>query len=163
MNGYDQKTGHLFVWNKEFKYAGRAINPPGDFFSPANDVIASLVGAFFLGGLGRFSKAFWSDGSNEVASMVGLDGGRIRIHPANNAPVSPHDRVVLCGPIVASPVKVAEFCQRFPANSMFVCHLTDELPAFGCLAEALCDKSLDRPRRASLFQPYKEPLPFPCR
>ena len=162
-NGHDPKTGHLFVWDKEFKYAGRDTNPPGDSFSPANDIIASLVGAFFLGGTGGFSKMFWSDGTNEVAAIAGLDGGEIKVHPAGQSSISLYDRVSLCGPIVSDPAKVAAFCRRFPANSMSVCALTDELPAFGCLSQALCAKKLDRPRRANLFQPNDAEISFKFR
>jgi len=161
--GHDGLTGHLFGWDKEFKYAGRVNSPPGNSFSVSDSVVSSLAGAFFLGGLDRSSQVFWSDGSSEVSATVGRKRGSTKISLVVGANVSLHDRVILCGPIVSDPFKVAGFCRRFPANSMAVCPLFDELPAFGCLIEGLCDKGLDWPRRANLFQPNTDRFPYRCR
>jgi hypothetical protein len=146
-------TRHLFTWDREFKYAGRVSCPPGDSFSAVDDIGSSLLGAYFLAGVSRPAMVFWSDGVNEMAAGAALDAGSIKIQLLPKIQVSPTDRVVLCGPIVSDPTKVASFCQRFPANSMSVCALIDELPAFGCLVESLCAKGLERPRRANFFQP----------
>jgi hypothetical protein len=163
LHGHDPKTGHLFVWDKEFKHAGRALNPPGDSFVPSDRIDDSLVGAYFLAGVDRPAKVLWSSGINdpESATVSFVKGSRIQL--VKDASLSVRDRLVLCGPVASIPAAVAVFCRRYPANSMSVCALTDELPAFGCLVKELCSKSLDRPRRANLFQPNDTSLPYQFR
>ena len=158
LSGHD---GHLFGWDREFKYAGRTNNPPGISLSVADDIRSSIIGACFLSGYDRSVKVIWSDGLTEVFATIGVDSGSTKI--TTSTTVSLHDRIVLCGPIVSDPSKVSAFCLRFPANSMTVCPLLEELPAFGCLAEGLWIRGLDRPRRANLFQPNTESLPYKYR
>ena len=161
--GHDPKTGHLFVWDKEFKHAGRVSNPPGDSFVPSDRIDDSLVGAYFLGGVDRPAKVLWADGINDVDVVTVKFCKGLGIQLVKDSSLSMRDRIVLCGPVAAIPAAVAMFCRRYPVNSMSVCALTDELPAFGCLVKELCSKSLDRPRRANLFQPNTINLPYQFR
>jgi hypothetical protein len=171
LSGHDPEKGHLFVWDKEFKYAGRVKSPPGDSFSPdGKGGIFSpswtddcRIGAYFLGGVNRPAKVIWANGAVEAVSVAVSYRKDSGILLEGDSAVSIRDRVILCGPVSSSPAAVARFCRIYPANSMSVCALTDELPAFGCLARELCKKGLDRPRRANLFQPNTDNLPYQSR
>jgi len=162
LSGHDPEKGHLFVWDKEFEYAGRVKSPSGDSFFPSwtDDC---HIGAYFLGGVDRPARVIWSDGAVKAVSVAVSYRKDSGILLEGDSAVSIRDRVILCGPVSSSPVAVAQFCRKFPANSMSVCALTDELPAFGCLAKELCKRGLDRPRRANLFQPNTENLPYQSR
>lgn len=159
MHGYDEKSGHLFTWDREFVYAGRATNPPGSSFvvGDENRIQFCMAGAFFLGGVPNRTSVFWSDGRDERIADLFIDSSFL-VCLTRCTPPSKTDRIVLCGPGVAIPEFVASFCDRFPTNPIYVCPLVDELAAFGALVAGLFALDLDWPRRANLFQPFVESL-----
>ena len=161
--GHDPLTGHLFAWEKEFRYAGRVDTPPGVSVSVPNDkelrFLACCAGAFFLSGNRSPAWVFHvSDEGEDVAIVINDESGLNAVRQ-NHVEVSMADRVILCGPKVRDPNFIASFCGRYPINSMYVCPLIDELPAFGVLSRALVANDKDYPRRAILWQPNTEPLP----
>ena len=162
LNGYDPLTGHSFTWDKEFKYAGRVNSPPGSSLSVKNGAefrfAASLQGAYFLSGYREPAWVFYAD-TKERATLAIIDETGIFAVEQTEPRVGLTDRMILCGPKVADPAYVGAFCARFPCNPLYVCHLTDELPAFGILAHELVFRGLEKPRRVPLLHPITDDMP----
>jgi hypothetical protein len=155
-------TGHLFAWDREFSYAGRTPTPPGVSFSVSDDsehrLYASLAGAFFLSGSRNPSWLFYASDTEEYVAIAVIDDSGILVVIQKEAKVSLLDRVILCGPKVKDPAFVGSFCSRFPTNPMYVCPMTDELPAFGVLARELLADGDEWPRRVFTFRPKTDEM-----
>jgi hypothetical protein len=159
MYAHDPEKGHLFAWDREFKYAGRIKTSPGDSLltSMHGSILLEMAGAYFLAGNKTPAKVVWSNGKDYLTSLLTLGDRGIESKHAGGIHFS--DRVALCGPIANDPVAVADYCKTFPINSIYVCPLVSELCVFGLLVSNLCRMKKDYPRRAELFTPCDGELP----
>lgn len=100
------------------------------------------------------------DDMDDVVGMIGMFRGRARTVRGGLESmqpfVVPSGPVLMCGPAVKDPDKVARFCRVFPTSTVYVCPLVDELAAFGALAMGL--QAEEKPRKANLFVPNVEPM-----
>jgi hypothetical protein len=151
--GHDPVKGYLFVWEKEFKFAGRVNPPSGNSFLIQNRVLDSLRGAYFLSGNRKPVKVIWlsKDGSFPFWCCLGEEG--ICCAVIDNFVVHPTELIIVCGPSVADSYLVSVVCNHFPNNPLYVCPVVEELPSFGFLANELIKQGKEYPRRISFSNP----------
>jgi len=163
--GYDPEFGFLFSWNREFRFEGKVgdVDSIGwydvDVVESENRQMTEVAGCMFLSGCRRNCLALRVDDLEDVVGMVGMFRGRARTVRGGLESmqpfVVPSGPVLMCGPAVKDPDKVARFCRVFPTSTVYVCPLVDELAAFGALALGLPE---EKPRQVNLFISNTEPL-----
>jgi hypothetical protein len=164
--GYDPDGGHLFGWDGEFHYLGRADAPPDSAHVVEDKRHSELFGCFYLSGEQYRTLCIRTNDQHFESLLLCCLRGNFDITVLPDEAVfkgdNPKQKVCLCGDAVNESGRVAAFCAAHPFNTVYVCPLTDELPAFGVLAEQLCREHKERPRRANLYHPFDEPLDAPC-
>ena len=162
-HGYDPVNGFLCTWNGDFQFS-KVDSIPCDtkdvvIVTAERRMLYEMVGCCFLSGFRDNSYVFRMGGfGQDMAIMYWPSDLTIRLSDGGSwtnikkwCPLG--SRIALCGSIVKSPDAMAQFCQMFPCESVYVCPLVDELAAFGALVSIL-DK--EKPRRANLLIPNTE-------
>src|SRR3990172_10550162 len=97
--GHDSLTGHLFAWDKEFRYVGRVASPPDISFSVQNSrehrLSAFWAGAFFLSGNRSPAWVFYASDEEEVVAIIIVDENGMMGVQQKKIDVSMIDRIVL--------------------------------------------------------------------
>jgi len=159
--GYDSKTKCLFSWQEDFIYQGKTDTIPSGAFvlEEENRLLYELAGCHFLSGIRDNCLFYYSNGSENKLAYGNILSGDFKWMDCSDlresvSKIQPSVYFCIAGDIASDSQKIADICNMFPCNRIFVCSLVEGLAAFGVLVTNILDK--EKPRRVSLCVPNKE-------
>lgn len=148
--GYDISTGHLFSFDKDFKYEGMHMMPPN---REGNEIFITN-GCIDVGLSDRLYGCMFASGWDDKVIVLDANGNSLKYYLVGKDMIGFWSKnlyvgdkqykdallkypLCVCGDAVYNPDKMLSICCLHPTSRMFACPIVEQLASFGVLASKL--------------------------